>query len=131
MTTENNSIYFEDIKVSKCRENSSFKVELDTEGYTFFIKNRLTEKISMESREDENLIAIILAYIEYARKSRNSDKDDKVKSLEDDVLFFGLSKLLDKYSGEELIEIMRELKWHEICQVLNSEKPIAEIEEFI
>ena len=131
MTTENNSIYFEDIKVSKCRENSSFKVELDTEGYTFFIKNRLTEKISIESREDENLIAIILAYIEYARKSRNSDKDDKVKSLEDDVLFFGLSKLLDKYSGEELIEIIRELKWHEICQVLNSEKPISEIEEFI
>ena len=131
MTTENNSIYFEDIKVSKCRENSSFKVELDTEGYTFFIKNRLTEKISIESRDDENLIAIILAYIEYARKSRNSDKDDKVKSLEDDVLFFGLSKLLDKYSGEELIEIIRELKWHEICQVLNSEKPISEIEEFI
>ena len=129
MTEKDISIYFENVKV--WREKTYYVIALELEGETFYIDEEQVEDIANKTKQDEDLTAIVLAYIEYARKSRNSDKDDKVKSLEDDVLFFGLSKLLDKYSGEELIEIIRELKWHEICQVLNSEKPISEIEEFI
>ena len=64
--TENNLIHFEDVRVSTTRSQMSFKVDLEMEEYTFYIKKGVVDEIVDKTGEDENLIAIIIAYVKYA-----------------------------------------------------------------
>lgn len=129
MTTENNSIYFEDVKI--VRKKDSHVVTFEMEECSFYIKAAEAEKIAIKNNEDENLIAIILAYMEYARKNRNSDENPKAKKLEEEVVSWGITELLKKYSAETIIDGFKELKWHELCDILESQNPVEKIEEFI
>ena len=131
MTTNNNFVCFEDVMVSKTRTSSnSFKVNLEMEGYIFYIEKAIVDEITKDY-EDENLVAIILAYIKYVRVCRNANNQRKAKRLSEKVLISGVSDLLGKYPSDELIKIIRNLKWHEICRVLESDDPTKEIEEII
>lgn len=131
MATKNNFTYFEDVRVSMSRKKLSFKVDLELEGFSFYVSKAIVDEIATKNKEDENLVAIILAYIEYARKSRNADNNCKAKKLEDELLISGVSRLLQEYPIERVIEIMGLLKWHEICKILASNNPVEEVEEVI
>ena len=131
MATNNNLICYEEATVSEARKGKSYIVDLDMDGYSFYIDKEMVKDISIKSSEDEAFIAIILAYIEYARKCRNADNNKKVKALDKEILNVGILILLQKYAAERVIDIIKELKWHEISRVLESKDPLQELEEII
>ena len=129
MAKENNFIYFEDVKI--VRKKDSYVVTFEMEDCSFYIKVSEIEEIATKNDEEEVLIATILAYIEYARKCRNSDKNPKAKRLEEEKVASGISDLLRKYSIETIIDFFKELKWYEMCEIIQSDDPIGKIEEII
>ena len=130
MTKENNFIYIEDIKIE--RKVSSYVVTLVMEdNHSFYIKDFEVDDIAEKNREDENFVAILLAYIEYARRCRNSGNDPRAKKLDPEIVSTAISEILKKYSLESVIDIFKDLKWHEIAQIIKSDNPIAEIDEVI
>ena len=128
MTKSNNLVYFEDVTIR--RSSKSFIVNIELDGDDFYIRDLLIEDIAMKGNVDENLIAIILAYIEHARRDRNAD-GNKVRKVENRVLSSVLVELLKVHSAEELIDIFKGLKWHEICEILSSDNPVYKIAEFV
>ena len=129
MARENNLVYFEDVTIR--RSSKSFIVTIELDGDDFYIRDLLIEDIAMKGNIDENLIAIILAYIEHARRDRNADADFVARKVENRVVSSVLVELLKVHSAEELIDIFKELKWHEICEIFYSQNPILKIEEII
>ena len=122
-------VYFEDVSIR--RSSNSYIVNLELDGDDFYIRNPIIEDIAMKGNTDKNLIAILLAYIEYARRSRNSDENPKARKIENEIVSSVICELLKKYSAEELIDMVKELKWHEICEIFYSQNPILKIEEII
>ena len=131
MTTTDNFVCFEEVTISKTRKETLYKVNLELEGYIFYIDKEIVDNIISQTHEDENLIAILLAYIEYSRKSRNTHNRGRAKCLDKKLLVDGISKLLVSYSSERLIKLVRNLKWHEIDYVFNSDNPIEKMDEVI
>ena len=89
--------------------------------------NMVVEKI----HDDDMFVAIILACIEYARRSINSTNEPEVKKINEDLIAKVIQKIYVKYSLEIIIDIIKDLKWHEICQIIKSKDPIEVIEEII
>ena len=131
MTTENSLIGYDGAYVSASQRNISYKVELEDGEYIFYIKKDTVQEIAIQSNEDEPLIAIILAYLEYARKSRNTGNSSRTRRIEEEQVISSISALLKVYAAEMLITIFRALKWHEMYQVICSENPNQELEEII
>lgn len=133
MANENNFVYFEGAKVTKTRSKIYYRIDLEDEDWSFFIKKEIVKGIISSSVEEEsNLVAIMLAYVEYSRQCRNECRESKkAKKLEDDILINGFSALLYSYPVERLVVIFKSLKWHEITEILNSEDPISKMEGII
>ncbi len=130
MTNENKLIcFYEDIGVK--RNKKTYVVTLELEEYTFYINSSEVENISEKNGADENLIAIILAYIEYARKCRNADGNKRAPKIDERIIASAITELLVKYSEEEVIYFFKDLKWHELFEILNSNTPIRTIENFL
>lgn len=130
MTTESNFFYFEEVEVSQTK-GGLYRVKLEEEECVFYIKPELTQRIASKADVNEELVAILLAYIEYARRSRNADHEKKVKRIEDKDLFEVISALLFSFSIENLIEFIHPLKWHEISDIINADSPVEEMKKII
>lgn len=130
MTTESNFSCLEEAVVSQT-ERGLYRVRLEDEEDVFYIKSELTEKIASKADIDVELVAILLSYIECARKSRNAYHKKKVKRMEDEVLFEGIIALLFGYSIENLLKLIHSLKWHEISDIINADNPVEEIKKII
>lgn len=131
MTNKNNFFYYEEAEVFQVK-GGMYRINLEDEECTFYIKPGLPKKISIATDVDEELIVILLAYIDYVRKHRKvHDAKRQANRIEDQRLFEGIKELLGKYSIEALIELLKSLKWHEILDIFNSSNPLQEIEEFI
>lgn len=130
MTAKSNFFYFEEAEVSQTK-GGLYRVRLEEEDSVFYVKSELTERIAFKSDVDAELVAILLAYIEYARKSRNADHEKKAKRIDDEDLYQGIVALLFSYPIENLIELIHPLKWHEISDILNADNPVEEMKKII
>ena len=129
MTKGNNFIFIEDVQI--VRKGIYYVVTLEMDDYTFYIKSSNVEEIATKNQEDMNFVALLLAYIEYARRSRNSGNDPSARKLDHEIVSSAISEILKKYSLETIIDVFKELKWHEIVYILKSDSPVAEMDEII
>ena len=125
----NSFVYFEDAVVYRTKEY--YKVILESEETTIMLKDRLVEAIAEKTIENENLIAILLAYIDYVRITVRGANQNPPKRLEDNVMIEGILLLVENISIEELIIKMKTMKWHEIVGLLESPDPIERIQRIL
>ena len=124
--SKNSFVYFDDAEVT--RTSKRYKVILKQENVTMYFKQEIVDSIKNMTDEDANLVAILLAHIEFVR--RNTNKEDIgvfVRKLENEDIVEGLEVLLRYKSLEELIEIVQTLKWHQIVEIMTAESPIEEL----
>ena len=126
----NNSNYFEEMEVWVIRRKENYQVILEDD-IKFNVNGKLVEKISSTNDQTEELIAILLAYVEYARSNINSAGKKREKPISDDILSTSITELLHCYSIDTLINLFKVLKWHEISLILNAESPVIEIEKIV
>lgn len=127
MTNNTGFVYFDEAVVR--RTNDFYKILLEEEEVTIFKKVSLVDEIVSKTGEDENLIAILLAQIEYVRSSNAQFGKRGPRKIEDDKTVQVLSILLEDISIEELIYKVKSSNWYELVNVFESGDPIKNIEE--
>lgn len=122
MTKSNGFVYFDDAVVR--RTSDFYKVVLEEEEVTIFKKVSLVEDIVAKTRYDENLIAILLAQIEFIRRD-NAKLSKKIpRRINNENIIRGVSILLESVSIEELISKVKSSNWHELVNAFEAEDPI-------
>lgn len=127
--TDNIFVYYGDATIS--RKEKNYKVELEEECIIYVKRDTVERVLKHCQNRDENLIALILAKMEYARKCRNADFSKKEKKLDEDIVVDGLAILLLNFSEEVIIEVFSSAKWHEIAEIVKSESPVEIINRYI
>ena len=128
MTTNNKFIYFTGASVEKTR-GQNFKVTLVDEETIIYVSSRDIDRVQKHVDEREELIAIILAYIEYIYQSTKVEFQ-RLERLEREIIDDNVSVILSQLSAEEMIEIIKTVKWHEIIDIFDSKDPAQRIREF-
>ena len=105
--------------------------KIKIEDYCTYIDEYLIEQIFLSTREDKNIIARILAYIEYARKSINVQGYERVCGFNSEAIISTFSELINHYTIEMILEVVQGLKWYEINSIIYSRRPIRALEEII
>jgi len=128
--TENNFVYYEGATISKTK--SSYKVYFEDNEWTIYVSFEDVHKVSSQTNEDDNLIAVLLASITYAREDVLAFKN-KVPKVPKEKIFETVIKLLNEYEGsiETLITQLQGMKWHELREILLSEEPVKVLNEII
>lgn len=128
MAQNNSFVYFEDAEVTRTKK--LYRVFLEDEESTFFLKEEIVDSIADQTGEDPNLVAILLANIDYVRKSREKMNGGSTPTkIENKLMVECVSMLLKVISIDELIARFKAMKWHEILKVFDSQNPVEEIEE--
>lgn len=106
------------------RTRTNFKVRLEEEEWDIYVSKEQVNEVSRETKQDENLVAVLLAYVSYVRQSTKAQKNE-VKRLPDEQKVDGMIRLLNGYefSIETLIDTVKELKWHQLREVLLANSP--------
>lgn len=110
--------------VSLTRKN--YKVKLEEENDVIYIKKELVEYIANKANEKPEQIAILLAYIDFSAKDTSIKR---VKKIDETKLEDGLEILLSRFYIDELITIIRNLRYHEIQELFND--PFMDLEKII
>ena len=103
---------------------------LEDEECTVYVNTMIAEEISSEVNEEKSLIAVLLAYIEYIRKS-NSTKERKNSRMDKDRIISSTISLITAYPTEILIGYIKNLKWHEVKAIFKSANPVKELKQSI
>lgn len=127
MTNNNKFIYFSGVQVEMTK-GENYKVTLEDEEYIIYVPSKDVNRISKEADEREELIAIVFAYIESVYQSTNV-KYEKIQRLTEDVISDNVTVILAHMTAEEMIGIIKTLKWHEIFDVFQSENPVQRIRD--
>lgn len=127
MTKNNGFVYFDEAVVK--RTNDFYKVVLEEEEVTIFKKVSLVDEIVSKTGEDENLIAILLAQIEYARRSNAQFGKRGPRRIENDNIVRVLPVLFEDISIEQLIYKVKSSNWHKLVDVFKSENPLENMQE--
>lgn len=127
MTKNNGFVYFDEAVVKRTKD--FYKVVLEVEEVTIFKKVSVVNEIVSTTEEDENLIAILLAQIEYVRRSNAKFGKREPHRIDNKNIIRGVSILLGVISIEELIYKVKSSNWHELVNIFESGDPIKNIEE--
>lgn len=121
-------IYDEVIKAYQTpREN--YVIDFDDE-VSIHVRLKDIEEISTEERPE--IIAILIATIKacYQTTKGYCSTADKIKTLKNEEIFEALKNLVGgEFYTEDLIEMFREFKWHDICQIINDNNPTEGLKE--
>ena len=128
--TNNNLIFFEGAEIAETRSGKYYRVVLEDEECTVYVNTMIAEEISSEVNEEKSLIAVLLAYIEYIRKS-NSTKERKNSRMDKDRIISSTISLITAYPTEILIGYIKNLKWHEVKAIFKSANPVKELKQSI
>jgi len=101
---------------------------LEEEEITICVCSNDVERIKKRIDESEELIAIVLAYIEYVFQYTKA-LYQRIDRLEQGIINDNVIVLLTQMCAEEMIGIIKTLKWHEILQVFESENQVQKIRE--
>ena len=127
MTTNNKIIYFDWAQVEKTSEGN-FKVFLEEEETAIIVSLIDVNRIQNRVAEEPELIAIVLAYIEYIFQFTKVP-NLKIQQVEQDVIDDNVIVILTQMSAEEMVDTVRNLKWHEIIQVFEAPNKAQKIRD--
>lgn len=122
MVNSNNFNYFDEAIVE--RTNYLYKVELVEENTSISKSRSIVEQIGEQSGQDNSLIAILLAYIEYVRRINSLIGRRGPTQFDDDIMTEVIINLLEYFSIEELISKVKSSNWYELSNVFESNNPI-------
>jgi len=120
--TNNNLTYFEGMEVIKTRKSQYYKVVFEDGECTIYISEKNVQEICENCQEEQVLVAILLACIEYIRKDTSTDKN-KIRKIDEKIVVESTVKLLSDYTAETLILYIKSLKWHEVKEIYESQNP--------
>ena len=126
MSNGNKFIYFTGAQVEKTK-SENFKVTLEEEEYIIYVSSKDVYRIKQKVDETEELIAIVLAYIEYV--FQYTKVFGQKKNAEQEVIVDNLIFILSRMPAEEFIERIKNIKWHEILEIFESGDPVQKIRE--
>ena len=100
------------------------KVYLEEEDWRIYVPTEDVNRVAMATEQDENLVAVLLAYVSYIRKNTLAAKNN-VPKLDQEVVLNSLINLVKGYehSVQDLINQVKYLKWHELRRILMSSEP--------
>ena len=107
-----------------------FKVFLEEEEWRIYVPMEEVRRVTTATEQDENFVAVLLAYVSYIRKNTLVAKNN-VPKLDQEVALNSVINLIKGYehSIQDLIDEIKVLKWHELRRVLLSEEPAATLYE--
>ena len=111
--------------------NSTYKVTQIDDMYIEVPISQVEEIISKVTDVDENEVAVLLATIKMSRIIESTIKGTRYKVIDDTLGIRAIIKLLGYYPIDNLISIFEELKYYQIKEVLESDSPVKELEEYI
>ena len=111
----------------------NFRVELEEENATIMVARDIVERITQTVGDDEEpFIILILAYIDYVRRDRNGVDKKAPNRIDEDKIVDVFSIIYNQVDSiESLSEIFRNLKWHEIKEIIESEDPMVVLNEYL
>lgn len=122
MTKEKCFVY-DDITVTK-NKNDNFNVDFGCNEYKIPVEQKDVLKIKKASKDDsDEIIAILLATINLSLKMTRG-KGVFVRGLSNETIDETIKELL--FSGEnaeDLIQILGQMKWHDIRKIMESDNP--------
>jgi len=124
----NNKFFYFDGATVERTNAKNFKVIFEDEEATIFVNSTDVNRVLKKVNEEEEVIAILLAYIEYIYQSTKQTSSERIKRLETEFITENVIVILSRYVAEDLIMIIKQMKWHEIVFVFESKDPIQEIE---
>lgn len=126
--------YYEDACITEIRGGLNWKVEIEEEENTIIFVNKkiVNEIFSNSNATEESLIALLLAYIEYVRRTMNFDSSKRPRRIEEEYIQSAITNILStSYPIESIIEWVKTAKWHEVKTLLTSDNPSEMIGEYI
>lgn len=122
MTNEKCFVY-DDITVTR-NKNDNFNVDFGCNEYEIPVEQKDVLKIKKASKdESDEIIAILLATINLSLKMTRG-KGVFVRGLSNETIDETIKELL--FSGEnaeDLIQILGQMKWHDIRKIMESDNP--------
>ena len=128
MDINNKFIYFTGDMLERTRAGN-FKITFEEEEITVCVSLTDVNRIKNKVDETEELIALVLGYIEYIYQITKVSSQ-RMERLEIEVIVDNVIVILSHLPAEEMIDIIRTLKWHEIFQIFESVNPVQEIRNF-
>lgn len=123
MTKAKRFVFCDDITVTKSK-NDNFYVDFGCNEYEIFVSQKDVLKIKKASKDErDEIIAILLATIKLRLKMTRGT-GVFVRGLSDETIDETIEELL--FSGqnaEDLIQILGQMKWHDICEIMKSNNP--------
>ena len=129
MTNNNKFIYFTGAIVEKTKFQN-FKITLEEEEAIVYVSATDVNKIQNRVEETEELIALVLAYIEYVFQNTKA-MYQRMDRLEQEIIDDNVIVIMSQVSAEEMIDIIKTLKWHEVLQIFEAKNPAQEIRDRI
>lgn len=127
MTANNKFIYFTGVQVVKTR-GENYEVILEDEEFTIYVSSSDVNRISREVGEREELVAIVLAYIEYIYQSTDVPFE-RIERMKHGIIIENVICILSCMAAEDFIQKMRDVKWHELVEIFESDNPIQKIRD--
>lgn len=123
------TFYFEDAIVTSNPKRECYAVNLIETGV--FIEKVLAKMIAEETKEDPILISILLAYIKICRQDGNLGLEREKRDVPptDGELLASVAAILDRYEIERVIRVFRDLRWHEMKEIIYSGNQAQEMLE--
>lgn len=125
MVDNNKFNYFDEAIVERRRVH--YKVYLVEEETIIYRKVSTVDSIVERTSQEKHLIAILLAYIEYARRTNSMIGGRWPAQLDDKVIVEVTEILLESFLIEELIYKVKSSNWYELLNVFKSNNPIEEM----
>ena len=114
----------DEIRVSRTDTLKKFKVEFEEGEISVFVSKSMVEDILdlLENAVTDAEVALVLGYLEYAKKA-NKSHNGWNRSIKERDKINVTAELLNIYSAEDIIQNFREKKWHQIVEIYNSCDP--------
>lgn len=101
----------------------------DIEEINVTVDQELARDVALRTELDEESIAVILATIEKNRILSSSSGRIYRKIKEGDLLY-AIPRLLTRYTEQALCDAMEDLKYFQICEVMEGSDPVAELRKY-
>lgn len=119
------------IETTKVTRNTDFIVAEDTENeMEIAVDTELVDDFEKKAQIDECEAAVLLATVEKSRMLSSSTTRIDKKIRESDLLD-GLCVLITRFGIQTICDILDTMKYCEIKQIMRSDNPVEELEEYI
>ena len=101
----------------------------DIEEINVTVDAELVRDVALRTELDEESIAVILATIEKNRILSSSLRKICRRIKEGDLVY-AIPKLLTRYTEQALCSAMEDLKYFQICEIMEGSDPVSELRQY-